>query len=151
MLQPEGALQPSIVSVLKPFACLFTTPTLAHLHVLLTGALLAQGPRTVTAALRAMGLSAEQRCERDHRVLNRARWSSRQWTRILLGLLLGMLPTQVPIVVAVDETPERRKGARIRAKGMYRDAVRSSRSKRANENELHHWAPVDAISAARAA
>jgi hypothetical protein len=95
---------------------------------LLTGTLLAQGPRTVTATLRAMGLSAERRFERDHRVLNRARWSSRQGARILLGLLLGMLPAQVPIVVAVDETLERRKGARIRAKGMSRDAVRSSRS-----------------------
>jgi hypothetical protein len=121
-------LPASIVSVLQPFACLFTAPTLAHLHVLLTGTLLAQGPRTVTAALRAMGLSAERRFERYHRVLNRARWSSRQGARILLGLLLGMLPAQVPIVVAVDETLERRKGARIRAKGMYRDAVRSSRS-----------------------
>ena len=48
-------LPASIVSVLQPFACLFTAPTLAHLHVLLTGTLLAQGPRTVTAALRAMG------------------------------------------------------------------------------------------------
>ncbi len=122
-------LPASIVSVLQPFACLFTAPTLAHLHVLLTGTLLAQGPRTVTAALRAMGLSAERRFERYHRVLNRARWSSRQGARILPGLLLGMLPAQVPIVVAVDETLERRKGARIRAKGMYRDAVRSSRSK----------------------
>ena len=121
-------LPAAIVSVLQPFACLFTAPTLAHLHVLLTGTLLAQGPRTVTATLRAMGLSAERRFERDHRVLNRARWSSRQGARILLGLLLGMLPAQVPIVVAVDETLERRKGARIRAKGMSRDAVRTSRS-----------------------
>ncbi|RKT47630.1 transposase [Thiocapsa rosea] len=116
-------LPASIVSVLQPFACLFTAPTLAHLHVLLAGTLLAQGPRTVTAALRAMGLNAERRFERDHRVLNRARWSSRQVARILPGLLLGMLPAQVPIVVAVDETLERRKGARIRAKGMYRDAA----------------------------
>jgi len=119
----------SIVSILQPFACLFTHPTWIHVQVLLAGTLLGQGPRTVTAALRAMGLSAEQRFGRYHRVLNRARWSSRQGARILLGLLIQMLPSQWPIVIAVDETLERRKGARIRAKGMYRDAVRSSRSK----------------------
>ena len=78
----------SIVSILQPFACLFTHPTWIHVQVLLAGTLLGQGPRTVTAALRAMGLSAEQRFERYHRVLNRARWSSRQGARILLGLLI---------------------------------------------------------------
>ncbi|RKT46173.1 hypothetical protein [Thiocapsa rosea] len=82
-------LPASIVSVLQPFACLFTAPTLAHLHVLLAGTLLAQGPSTVTAALRVMGLNAERRFERDHRALNRARWSLRQGARILLGLLDG--------------------------------------------------------------
>lgn len=122
-------LPASIGSVLQPFASLFTRPTWIHMQVLLAGTLLAQGPRTVTAALRAMGLSAEQRFERYHRVLNRARWSSRQGARILLGLLIEMLPPSWPIVVAVDETLERRKGARIWAKGMYRDAVRSSQSK----------------------
>jgi hypothetical protein len=76
-----------------------------------------------------MGLSAERRFERYHRVLNRAPWSARQGARILLGLLIEMLPAHWPIVIAVDETLERRKGARIRAKGMYRDAVRSSQSK----------------------
>jgi hypothetical protein len=122
-------LPTSIVSVLQPFACLFTRPTWVHVEVLLAGTLLAQGPRTVTAALRAMGLSDERRFERYHRVLNRAQWSSRQGGRILLGLLIQMLPESWPIVIAVDETLERRKGARIRAKGMYRDAVRSSQSK----------------------
>jgi len=123
------SLPASIVSILQPFSCLFTHPTWLHVQVLLAGTLLAQGPRTVTGALRAMGLSAERRFERYHRVLNRARWSSRQGARILLGLLIEMLPAQWPLVIAVDETLERRKGARIRAKGRYRDAVRSSQSK----------------------
>ena len=124
-----NTLPSSIVSVLKPFAHLFTRPTWIHAQVLLLGTLLAQGPRTVAAALRAMGLGTERRFERYHRVLNRARWSSRQGARILLGLLIGLLPTNCPLVVAVDETLERRKGIRIAAKGMYRDAVRSSQSK----------------------
>jgi hypothetical protein len=122
-------LPASIVAVLQPFACLFTNPTWVHVQVLLAGTLLAQGPRTVTAALRVMGLSGERRFERYHRVLNRARWSTRQGARILLGLLIAMVPDSWPLVVVVDETLERRKGAQIWAKGMYRDAVRSSHSR----------------------
>lgn len=118
-----------IVSVLHPFACLFTRPTWEHARVLLIGTLLAQGPRTVTAALRVMGLSAERCFERYHRVLNRARWSGLRAAQILLGLLMALLPAQWSVVIAADETLERRKGARIRAKGIYRDAVRSSQSK----------------------
>jgi hypothetical protein len=40
-------------------------------QVLVTGTLLAQGPRTVAAALRVMGLAQEP----HHRVLSRGRWS----------------------------------------------------------------------------
>ena len=126
---PMPALPISIVAVLQPFAALFTSPTWAHAQVLLIGTLLAQGPRTVTAALRAMGLSGERRFERYHRVLNRGRWSGLRGAQILLGLLVALLPPGLPIVVAVDETLERRFGRRIRAKGVYRDAVRSSRRK----------------------
>lgn len=78
-------LPTAIVSVLQPFACLLTRPTWVHVKVLLSGTPLAQGPRTVTTALRAMGLSAERRFERYDRVLNRAQWSSLQGARILLG------------------------------------------------------------------
>jgi hypothetical protein len=124
-----GPLAVAIVSVLQPFACLFTQPTWRHAQVLLVGMPLAQGPRTVAAALRVMGLGAERRFERYHRVLNRARWSACRGAQILLGLLIERLQPAWPIVVAVDETLERRKGVRIGAKGMYRDAVRSTRRK----------------------
>jgi len=123
------ALPLTIVAVLEPFAVLFTRPSRVHAQVLVIGTLLAHGPRTVTAALRAMGLSGERRFERYHRVLNRARWSGLHGAQILLGLLLALLPAGLPIVMAVDETLERRFGRCIRAKGVYRDAVRSSRGK----------------------
>ncbi len=119
----------SIVPILLPFAPLFTAPTWRHVQVLLIGTLLAQGPRTVTAVLRVMGLAHERRFEPYHRVLSRARWSGLRGAQILLGLLMCLLPPGGPVVVAVDETLERGKGARIAAKGMYRDAVRSSHSK----------------------
>jgi hypothetical protein len=94
--------------------------------VLIIGAILCQGPRTVAAALRVMGLGQEPRFERYHRVLSRACWSGLQAAKILLGLVIQLLPKHwVPLMV-VDDTVERRRGKRIQAKGCYRDAVRST-------------------------
>jgi hypothetical protein len=92
------------------------------------GAILAPGCRTVSSALRAIGLDQEKRFHRYHRVLSRARWSSREVSRILLGLLVEtFVPEGEPLVVGIDETVERRWGKRIAAKGVYRDPVRSNR------------------------
>ena len=123
------ALPASMVPILLPFAPLLTAPTWRPVQVLLLGTLLAQGPRTVTAALRVMGLANEPRVEKSHRVLSRGRWSGLRGAQILLGLLVPCLPRDWPIVIAADETLERRKGAPIAAKGRSRDAVRSSQSK----------------------
>jgi DDE superfamily endonuclease len=82
----------------------------------------------VTAILRVMGQSQEQQFQNYHRVLNRARWSSRALSRILLHLLVrAFVPSDAPIVVGIAETIERRGGAKIAAKGIYRDPVRSSK------------------------
>ena len=55
-------------------------------------------------------------------------WSPREAARILLLLLLQHLDRgEGPLVFGIDETLERRRGARISARGIYRDAVRSSR------------------------
>jgi hypothetical protein len=82
----------AILPLLLPFAALFSRPTWEHMQVLLTGTLLCQGPRTVAAVLRAMGLHAEPRFEKYHRTLNRAHWSGLRGAQILLGLLIKLLP-----------------------------------------------------------
>lgn len=120
-------LPEAIITVLGAFTPLFSHPVGRHAQVLLIGAILCQGPRTVTAALRVLGLNQERRFEKYHRVLSRARWSGLQGAKILLGLLVALLPSSWPIVVGVDETLERRQGRKIQAKGCYRDAVRSTR------------------------
>jgi hypothetical protein len=91
--------------------------------------MLAPGARTVTAALRVMGLATERHFTHDHRVLNRATWSARHGSQILLGVLITLLvPPGATIVLGADDTVERRSGRKITAKGCYRDAVRSSQT-----------------------
>lgn len=121
-------LPEAIILVLAPFAPLFSHRVWLHAQVLLLGAMLAPGARTVTATLRVLGLAAERHFTNYHRVLNRATWSARHGSRMLLGLLMTLLvPPGAPIVLGADDTVERRSGQKITAKGCYRDAVRSSK------------------------
>ena len=122
-------LPDAILPVLHPFATLFRNPTWLKAQILLAGAILAPGQRTVAAALRVMGRSDHLDYARYYEVLNRAVWSPRQAARILLMLLLQHLDQgDGPLVFGIDETLERRRGPKIKSLGIYRDAVRSSRS-----------------------
>src|SRR5918998_1957786 len=117
-----------IIKVLSPFRRHFRTPTWDHAQRLLVGAIVAPGQRTVTSALRIMGLRHERHFQRYHRVLNRATWSSRPLSHLLLLLLLrAFVPDDAPVIVGIDETIERRRGGKIAANGIYRDPVRSSK------------------------
>ena len=121
-------LPEEMIRLLAPFAPLFSKRVWQHAQVLLAGSILTPGRRTVSSALRAMGLDQEKRFHRYHRVLSRASWSSREASRELLGLLVERFVPEGPLVVGVDETLERRRGKKIEAKGIYRDPVRSSHS-----------------------
>ena len=121
------SLPASIISLLQPFAGLFAAPTWRKAQVLLVGAILAPGKRTVSSALQVLGLQEQRDFARYHHVLSRAVWSSLAVSRVLLGLLVQHLgPATGPLCLGIDETIERRKGPRIAAKGVYRDGVRSS-------------------------
>lgn len=93
---------------------------------LLVGAMLATGKRTVTSALRIVGLSQEGNFPKYHRVLSLSRWSTRKASLILLRQLLRCFLPEGPVIIGIDETIERRWGPKIKARGIYRDAVRSS-------------------------
>jgi hypothetical protein len=122
-------LPTTMIQVLAPFTPLFSKSVWRHARVLVAGAILAPGRRTVASTLRAVGLEDEGRFCRYHRVLSRAVWSSKQASRILLELLMkAFVAEEAPLVVGVDETLERRRGKNIEAKGIYRDLVRSSHS-----------------------
>ncbi len=132
-------LPPSIAVALIPFARLFSARVWAHVQVLLAGAILAPARRTVAAALRAVGLAASPQFHRYHRVLSHARWSGLAVGRVLLTLLVAAFAPDGPLVFGIDETLERRRGRKIAAKGIYRDAGRSSHSHFAKASGLR-WA-----------
>lgn len=120
-------LPTKIIQVLRSFEGVFSERVWEWAKVLLIGAVLAPGERTVASILRVMGRSNDKQFQNYHRVLNRARWSSRVVSRIVLVLLVDLfVPATAPIVVGIDETIERRRGSKIAARGIYRDPVRSS-------------------------
>jgi len=122
-------LPKAIITVLRSFEPVFSERIWEWVKVLLVGAILSPGKRTVTSALRVMGLSDEAQYQNYHRVLNRAVWSSRSLSeRLLRRLVEAFVPQSATLVLGLDEHIERRRGEQIAAKGIYRDAVRSSKS-----------------------
>src|ERR1700722_12970040 len=124
MATPPSELAPIILA----FQPLMLNRTWEHAVVLLVGAILVPGKRTVSSILRIMGLQGEQRFQNYHRVLNRSAWDPRQAAAILLALLIQKFAPRGRLLFGMDDTIERRWGAKISARGIYRDPVRSSRS-----------------------
>src|SRR3712207_3637670 len=114
-----------MIRVLTLFAPLFSKSVFQLVQVLVAGSILAPGNRTVASALRAMGLEEERRFCRYHRVLSRATWSSREASRLLLGLLVEVFVPEGPLVLGVDETLERRRGKKLAVQGMHSDTASS--------------------------
>ncbi len=80
-----------------------------------------------------MGLGQTERLQRYHRVLNRATWSGREASRVLLRLLVKTFVTDGPLIIGVDETLERRWGKQISAKGIYHDLASPAQLRAAQE------------------
>ncbi|GHO63003.1 hypothetical protein KSC_018950 [Ktedonobacter sp. SOSP1-52] len=117
-----------IIHVLRHFETAFSERIWEWAKVLLIGAILAPGERTVTAILRVMGCAEEKHFQNYHRVLSRAIWSSRELSRRLLVLLVSLFVAATePVILGIDETIERRRGRKIAARGVSRDPVRSSK------------------------
>jgi hypothetical protein len=118
---------PEIIRLLSVFAVAMSAPTFAKAVVLIYGTILTPGVRTVSAVLRVMGLGDLETFGNYHRVLNRDRWSPWRMSQLLLALLLRVfLSDDESLMVLIDETLERRQGKRIKYKGRFRDAVRST-------------------------
>jgi hypothetical protein len=123
-------LPPIIINLIDPFApCFYGLSTWTKAQILLIGTILVPGKRTVTAALRVMGLQNEAKFAQYHHVLSRAAWSPLDLAQTLLRLLVKTFcPEDKSLVFGIDDTIERRWGHKITARGIYRDPVRSSAS-----------------------
>jgi DDE superfamily endonuclease len=129
-------LPAELLPLIGAFAPLFAQPVWEHAQVLLVGALLAPGQRTVTAGLRVMGLSQEKCFVNSHRVLNRARWSLLAASHILLRVWVTRFAPAGELVFGLDDTIEWRRGEDITAKGISRDPVRASSAHFVNASGL---------------
>ena len=125
------SLPSDIITILWPFSVLFSRSSWFTALDLLVGAILCKGNRTVAGILRATGLAQNKGFSKYHRILNSLDWSPKRGAEILFKMLLKLVGKKRPVIL-IDETLERRKGKKIRAKGYYRDAVRSSRSQVVN-------------------
>jgi DDE superfamily endonuclease len=118
----------AIATVIGAFAPVFSKRVFEHAKLLIVGAILAPGKRTITSMLRVMGRGNDESFQNFHRVLTRAQWLPLDASHRLLGLLLDAFVPDGPVVMGIDETIERRRGEKIAAKGIYRDPVRSSQT-----------------------
>jgi hypothetical protein len=134
-------LPPTSMTYLAAFAPLFSSRIWRHVPLLVAGAILAPGRRMVSSVLRVGGLSQERSFQTAHRVLNRAKWSSLGASRILLRVLLAIVAPTGPLLFGLDETIERRRGAKIAAAGISRDPVRSSHS----HGRLGQWLALSSV------
>jgi DDE superfamily endonuclease len=111
-------LPQTIATVLATFTPMFSKRIFKHAKLLRVCAILAPGKRAVTSVLRVMGRSHDQHFQYDHRVLNRARWSTLCGGRKLRQVLLRVVAPTWPLVIGIDEAIERRQGERIAVKGI---------------------------------
>src|SRR5512140_47776 len=95
-------LQTEYITIVGTFTRLFSKRIWAYAQILLVGAILSPAERTVTAALRVMGLSGEKHFQNYHRVLNRAVWSSLEASHILFGLLIHAFALRGPVILGLD-------------------------------------------------
>jgi hypothetical protein len=126
-------IPPALATWLSVFRSCFTAPVWNRVLVLVAGAVLAPGKRTVTQALRVMGLGEAPQFRRYHEVLDRARWDARAVARQLLRYVLDRLLPNGPVVIGIDDTVERR--------GIYRGSVWSSKGHFVKTSGLR-WLPL---------
>jgi hypothetical protein len=118
-------LPKAILAHLLPFRVIFLTQkTFIKASLLIIGALMCQGARTICSLLRILGLKGETTFTKYHNVLNRSKWDILKGAKILLQEIDK--DKSEPLKIVVDGHLERRKGAKIKARGHYRDAVQSS-------------------------
>lgn len=119
---------PEFSEIISIFSPIFSKKVFERAGQLLLGTILTRGKRTVCGVLRTLGLKDITNWDLYHRVLSRAKWSPLLCAQKLLQMLIKYFVGTSTLVFGMDETVERRWGPKIKARGIYRDAVRSSKN-----------------------
>jgi len=111
----------SVNGVLANFAVAFTSPTFAVFALLFTGAVLVRGRHTVTRMILAAGVRVRHHA-RFHRFFSQARWDMNDlWAGLVRLLVQGTLPPEDPVRIGIDDTAQKKTGAKIYGVGMVHD------------------------------
>lgn len=124
-----------VLTMLRPT---LSTPTYERFLVLLLGALLTTGRRTITNILRTVRHQAPGHASSYHRVCSRRRWSTWVMARALIRFLRDHVVQPGPVLLAGDDTVTEHPGPHVFGKGRHRDGVRSSHSSTA-DRWGHKW------------
>ena len=129
-----SSLPPALRPLARELSVAFTAATFQRVLVLLVGAILAPGRRTVAACLWAaravapQGAGAGDSSSSYRRVFSHASWDLWPLGKVLAGAALALVPPGEPVVVPGDDTPEQHRGKHVYGKGRHRDPVRSTHS-----------------------
>lgn len=105
---------PSLLIVVEVLRPCFTAPSFATMSALVTGALSASGPRTVTGMWQAAGLAGQAHWSRAHRFFSRAVWDLDAVGLALARAVAARLaPDGAAVTVAVDDTLFHRYGRKV--------------------------------------
>jgi hypothetical protein len=121
-----------------------TVRTAANLAVLLRGAVLAAGSRTVTACLVAAWPWVARHWSVYENVGRRARLPMLAMARRLFLLILLLIPPNAVVELATDDTLARRFGLHVVGIGLHRDAVASSHAYRVL-SPGHKWVTLAVV------
>jgi len=122
-------MAPSFRGTISNFSFAFRKEVWVKAKILLVGAIICPGSRTVCNLLRSVGLRWEKNFPKYHRFLSQDKWSSKSLSERLLCLLVNtFIGKKEAIIFGLDDTIERRWGSKIKKRGIYRDPVRSSKS-----------------------
>lgn len=132
------ALPPAAEPLIRSFAPAFTRPSFGRFVLLLVGAIVTFGRRTVSRVLWTLGAAADGAGHPSsfHRFFSHARWSPWPLSKILAGAVLELLPTDAPVLLAVDDTVLGHRGRTVYGKGCHRDPVRSPHDP---DRVVHKW------------
>ena len=122
-------LPPGFQSTISVFSTAFRKDVWPKAELLLTGAIVCPGSRTVCNVLRSVGLQGDRCFPKYHRLLSQDKWSAKWLAGVLLKLLVdAFVKPGEALVFGFDDTIERRWGRKINKRGIYRDPVRSSKN-----------------------